>query len=594
MDVVAMMGWVSFAAERNCMWLKKLCSVGALSFSLISSEACAGKEDHISGDARGIGLRVQSEMESEKVPDEPNTESDKPFQDIELPPVERASDIGEEISHSSRIYVRNYLFAGNSVFSDEELSGVVGHYLGRYVSSEELQALRHVLTQYYISRGYVISGAFIPNQEVEGGEVTVQLVEGRLSRLEVKGNNWLRSSYIRNRIMLNNSGILNVGDLTDSLHFLKLDSLVGNMRGELVPGEVLGEWVLNVEVEEEENLHFAVVANNHRSPNVGENRLEIHAGHHNVSGFGDAINVRYGVTEGLTDVYVAYAFPINPRNTRIGIGYSKSDSIVVERPFDDLDIESDLEGGELYLLHPLYKAFGEEVELEFKVERRRSKTYLLGVPFSFSPGVDEGRSSSTVMRISQKWLKRRATNILAAESRLTIGVDALGATVNDNEPDGQFLAWLGQFQWVQRFRLANSVAVFRFDTQLSEDALLPMEKFSVGGANSVRGYQENWLVRDNGWAASVEQRFPLRLNKYVKRPHALELAFFVDAGRGWNRWDVATDLETLSSVGVGVRYESSEKLHAGLYWGKALTATDDGSGDLQSQGIHFQVNLTLI
>ena len=55
----------------------------------------------------------------------------------------------------------------------------------------------------------------------------------------------------------------------------------------------------------------------------------------------------------------------------------------------------------------------------------------------------------------------------------------------------------------------ESHLILRASTQLASDALLAMEKFVVGGHATVRGYRENQFVRDNGFAASAELRFPL-------------------------------------------------------------------------------------
>jgi hypothetical protein len=99
--------------------------------------------------------------------------------------------------------------------------------------------------------------------------------------------------------------------------------------------------------------------------------------------------------------------------------------------------------------------------------------------------------------------------VIAARSTFSLGVDALGATVNGGPvPDGQYLAWLGQFQWVRRFDDRGDQFVFRTDLQLAEDPLLPLEQFAVGGASTVRGYRENQLVRDNGFVTSAELRIP--------------------------------------------------------------------------------------
>lgn len=55
-----------------------------------------------------------------------------------------------------------------------------------FVSLEDLFQLRTAITQLYIDNGYVTSGAFIPvNQPLESGIVEIQVVEGKLERIEI-------------------------------------------------------------------------------------------------------------------------------------------------------------------------------------------------------------------------------------------------------------------------------------------------------------------------------------------------------------------------------------------------------------------------
>jgi hemolysin activation/secretion protein len=51
--------------------------------------------------------------------------------------------------------------------------------------------------------------------------------------------------------------------------------------------------------------------------------------------------------------------------------------------------------------------------------------------------------------------------------------------------------------------------LFRTDLQLANNPLLPLEQLAVGGRYTVRGYQENQLVRDNGVIAQLEARVPV-------------------------------------------------------------------------------------
>ena len=202
----------------------------------------------------------------------------------------------------------------------------------------------------------------------------------------------------------------------------------------------------------------------------------------------------------------------------------------------------------------------------------------------------------TALRLSQDWAHYTQEEVFAARSQLSFGIDALGATTHGGEtPDGRFFAWLGQFQWAKLFSPKNIQLIFRTDVQLTNDSLLPVEQIAVGGRYSVRGYRENQLVRDQGILSSLEARIPLVQN--VWWADYLQVAPFVDYGRGWNEDLETPPVKSISSVGLGLRWAATWKTRTRtikpqfeLYWGIPLKNVDTPDYyDLQDDGIHLQL-----
>ena len=193
-------------------------------------------------------------------------------------------------------------------------------------------------------------------------------------------------------------------------------------------------------------------------------------------------------------------------------------------------------------------------------------------------------SEVTVVKFSQDWLSRTPTRVVAARSSFSLGVDAFAPTINATGPDGRFFTWLGQFQLAQKFKRGQ--IMFRTDVQVSKDPLLPLEKFAVGGANSVRGYRENQLVHDQGFVSSIEYRHSLYNSD---RLGSIQIAPFVDVGGTWDVDAKTPSPHVLVATGVGLRWDPGAKLHAQLYWGYQFMHPEDPGGDLQDQGIHFAV-----
>ena len=218
---------------------------------------------------------------------------------------------------------------------------------------------------------------------------------------------------------------------------------------------------------------------------------------------------------------------------------------------------------------------------------------MLGEPFSFSPGTKHGVAIDTAVRLAAEWFDRTPNQVLAVRSRFSVGVDALGATINSGGlPDGRFFAWLGQVQWARRLPAHDLELLARLDLQLTSDPLLPLEQVGLGGRFSVRGYRENQLVRDNALIASLESRIPLLRNR--RWADYIQGVPFVDVGHGWNHHSATSEPTTLASVGLGVRWAATFGTVVPLrpqfevFWGYKRKDVQTAGGNLQDKGLHLQ------
>ena len=538
--------------------------------------------------AATLNALAQSNLPVPSVPrvtDEPFTLPDFPtISPFTLPPVPAPSEHAP-LSSQLQVFVRAFRILGNTVLDPAQLQATTAPFVGRHVNTEALQRLRRRLTQLYVDAGYINSGVILPDQTITDGVITLQVVEGALTQVNVTGLRHLQPGYVRDRVLPIDTP-LRLEQIEDRLQLLNQNRLIERLNGQLTPGDRPGESVLTLDVEERQPYNLSFSINNHRAPSVGSLQGELFAAHWNLSGWGDALELNYRKTEGLDDIRVSYSIPLSAHDTRLGVEYQYSDSNVVEEPFNQLDIESQSSNFTVSLSHPLFKTVNRSLTLGMELEKRRSETSLLGRAFSFSQGVDQGESRLTVLRLRSDWVDRGENQVIAIRNTLSWGLDAFEATDTGTEPDGEFFAWLGQLQWARRFK-DNQQLLFRTDVQLASDALLPLEQFAVGGASSVRGYRENQLVRDNGWISSIELRLPVRRNETGQ--NTLQLALFADYGRAWNKDRDTPQPNSISSAGLGLRWNPSPQWQAELYGAYAFRDIDSGDDDLQDSGIHFQL-----
>jgi len=155
-------------------------------------------------------------------------------------------------------------------------------------------------------------------------------------------------------------------------------------------------------------------------------------------------------------------------------------------------------------------------------------------------------------------------------------------------PAKDFTTFFGQLQYARRLPFLSSQAIARLEAQYTNDILLPLEKYPLGGATTVRGFRENLMLRDRAALASLEWQVPLTPVDWKLR---LTGALFADAGWGRSMYEAGDTLpRSIWSTGVGLIANGPWGLSGRIYYAvpsrKWLTPSDDW----QDRGIHFALS----
>ena len=491
----------------------------------------------------------------------------------------------EQLSEPPPLLLKQVEVMGSTVFSPEELATVTTPYLGEKLTFEMIQKIVAQITELYVKNGYFTSGAYPPPQDLSDGILKIQMIEGQLEAIEIKGLTRLHESYVRDRLSQGNETVLNLNRLQEALQLLQLNPLLERVKAELNQGSAPELSILVVEVTEAPAVSLGLGVDNYESPSIGEYRGTVAIAHQNLLGWGDSLSAEYGLSEGLNKYDLSYSIPVNARDGTLRIRYHNGESAIVEEFLEELGIRAFSQTLSIGFRQPLLQSPSEELALSLSLDLRQSQTFLLDdLRFSFTPGPDRGRSRVTALRLTTEWVNRAPRRVWAARSQFSFGLDLFDATVNELAIDGRFMAWQGQFQWVEKCD-ENILFLARLATQLTPDALLPIEQFDLGGIDTVRGYPKNFRVGDNGLVASVEMRFKL-LND---SPFAIvELSPFFDWGTVWNNKTEVISPQTLASMGLDLRL-SIDNFTVRSSYGIPLVAVEQLGDSLQGSGFAFSV-----
>lgn len=483
---------------------------------------------------------------------------------------------------------------GNTVFDDAALRPIVAPFEGRNLSDEELEDLRMQLTRHYIDAGYINSGAVIPERATADGDLQVQIIEGRLSEVKISGPHHYRAGYLPGLIAPDAGEALNVKQLQEDMQILLQDGVVEQINAQLRPGPEPGHAILDAAVREGSRFRAGLNFGDDRPASVGESGGALSLSARNLLGVNDLTDASIGLTRGYESYSIRQTLPLpSVPSVSIFLMASKDHGDIVESSIRALDISSRQTSAEAGVSDALIHGLNQSLRFSLSSYYSDTRTFLMGVPFSFTAGVDDNRNTVAGARASVDWTYRRSAQVLAVRSVLNQGLDAYGSTLrgNDDLADSRFVVWNSQFQYVRQLWGRSGEFVARGGLQRASRSLLPSEKFSLGGIDTVRGYAANTLVRDQGFLGSVEYRHQLvrlRLPGVSEAPTdgALRLAVFYDGGAASNRDSHRVRLE---SVGAGLRWDPAPNCSAVFYRGIPLHDVESQGDSLQDHGVHFRV-----
>jgi len=484
---------------------------------------------------------------------------------------------------------------GSSILTPAEIKALVVPLQNKSVKFSQLQEVADKITQIYQERNYITSRAVLAPQDIKDGVVTIQVREGTLERIDVKRAGdvvgRLNDDYIRDRAQQAGATPLNFSSLEDTLQLLRSDPLIGDIRANLTTGSQSNQSVLQITFSEAKSFSIRPFFDNYGNTSTGIFRAGVNLQELNVTGNGDSILLGY-TRSGSSDIYqLNYQYPINPQGGTLGFNFSAGQNPVTEPPFDSLNILTDSQTYELAYRQPLLRSPREEFAIGGSLAFENSGSYFGNRSFNFQNfKFDDGRSQSRVLKLSQDYLSRDPRGAWVLRSNFNIGLNFLGATIrNDGSPDGRFFYWVGQVLRVERLGSdKDTLAFFRLNMQFAGNQLLSLNRFSIGGPQSIRGYRQNQLTGDNGLQTSVELQFPVARDS--EGVSIVKLLPFVEAGTIWNASSTNPTTQSLLGIGLGATYQPIRNLLLRLDYGIPLVNVSNSGNNLQDSGLYFSVN----
>ena len=428
---------------------------------------------------------------------------------------------------------------------------------GMEVTLGILHLIAQEITSLYGMKGYILTRAYVPEQEIENGVVTIQVVEGRLGKFEVMGNEKFNSEEILARLQpLQNDPALKESTLEKYL--LGLNAIPGlKVKAVLKPGEVFGTSDLALQVEESRTYRIAFDADNFGSRFTGEQRYGLTAEAGSLLLLGDRFSLR-GVTSDEDQIYISpsYSIPVGPYGTTFSLSYI----------FTTFNLGGNLAvlngGGEANILtadlsHTLFRTRTSELHLTLGGELRNFEDDLAGVPSSNDKLSNIFLETGGFFKDS---LNAHTFYTLRLQQGLSEG-DVSDSLNSRFQGRGDILVSSLDVTRYQSAYIGKAYLIVKARGQVVTQRVLSPDLFAIGGFGSVRGYPLAEAAGDNGYFISTELviPFPFKMTM-IKSPRPIQLdqvvSFFAFLEHGQvfikNPQPGERDVE-LNGAGLGVR-----------------------------------------
>ncbi|MET0181419.1 MAG: ShlB/FhaC/HecB family hemolysin secretion/activation protein, partial [Caulobacterales bacterium] len=270
-----------------------------------------------------------------------------------------------------------------------------------------------------------------------------------------------------------------------------------------------------------------------------------------------------------------YTTPVGTDGLTASFNVSALETHPAEAP-----IEGNSEAASVAFSYPLLRSFTESTIVSFGFDALNNQNSVFG------QSIDTSRTRVFRGALSHALTNENSFSSLAISASL--GVDALGAEVNELYADADFFKLSAQGAWIYGFE-NRTVLRLRGQAQISGDQLPPSEQFALGGDLYGRAFASGLIQGDKGIAGSLEAAYRPELS-FAPFLAGSEIYAFTDAGTVWtaDRSTFEGGDASLSSFGAGARFLIANSVSIGL---EASRPIDAPSADREEDDWRFLYSL---
>jgi hemolysin activation/secretion protein len=484
---------------------------------------------------------------------------------------------------------------GNTVLDQQLVEKTLYPFLGPGKTVDDVEKARQTLEALYKDKGYPTVLVDIPEQDVVGNLVRLNVVEGTVERLKITGSRYFYLGKIRDKVPA-----LAAGQVP---YMPKVQEQVGELGNEspdrqVTPifraGSTPGKTEVELRVKDELPLHGSLEMNGRNSESTSRSRLIGAVRYDNLWQRFHSASLQYQVSpENADEVEVwsgTYVLPTGWADTRLalyGIGISSNTQLGASVGGLSVVGSGSIYGARLIKPLPGINAYNHSLTLGFDY-----KSFNQGVT---QQGQDQRTSpiSYAPFQIGYDGSWRYPGVLTTLSSAIHFSLRGVGNDPQEFE-NRRFKSSAGyayvttELKHLRELPWALRLAT-RASGQVANSPLISNEQFAVGGQQSVRGYHQTQQLGDDGINLSVELQSPQLKAQNWEFAQNLRAHVFFDYAYLWIQ-DALPHNPTyyqLAGAGTGLRMQLFKHWQGEFDW--AYPFEPQGTVDVGNQRVDFKV-----
>jgi hemolysin activation/secretion protein len=479
---------------------------------------------------------------------------------------------GYALAQDATFDVLEYRVEGTTLLPAAAVEKAVYPFLGEKKALADVESAREALEKAYAEVGYLTVLVNLPPQKVDDGVVRLQVTEAPVDRLRVVESRYFSLGQIKAGVpSLAEGNVPNFNEMQDELGALNRS---GDRRitPVLRPGKTPGTVEVDLKVQDSLPLHGNIELNNRYSQDTTPTRLNAGLRWDNLWDAQHSFGVQLQTVPehpGESSVLsVNYNMPLASGNYLALYGVRADSNIAAAGTLSVLG-KSHIYGARYIVQLPGASDFFQTAT--FGVDH---KDISQSITLVEAGGFD---TPIAYMPLTMGW----DANWLGKNSNTKAGVafnfHVRSMTGSEVQFDGKRYKGKPGYSYLRgslthnRTMEAGWGISARTTWQYTEQPLISNEQFSIGGADTVRGYLESAAAGDTGIALTLEASTPNFSKRLGESLDDLRLVAFVDSATVRVIEPLtAAGRYSLTGVGVGVRAKAWRGAVAELDWAMAM------------------------